>query len=40
MPMGRFEKQRVQLETGEWSMVYSLEIAPARTEIRRPAPYE
>ena len=28
MPMGRFEKQRVQLETGVWSMVYSLEIAP------------
>lgn len=28
MPLGRFEKQRVQLETGQWSMVYSLEIAP------------
>ena len=28
MPMGRFEKQRVQLETGQWSLVYSLEIAP------------
>lgn len=28
MSMGRFQKQRVQLETGEWSMVYSLDIAP------------
>ena len=28
MPMGRFEKQRIQLETGVWSMVYRLEIAP------------
>ncbi|MCY4538014.1 MAG: phosphodiester glycosidase family protein [Chloroflexi bacterium] len=28
MPLGRFEKQRVQHETGGWSTVYSLEIAP------------
>ena len=28
MPKNRFEKQRVQLESGKWSMLYSLEIAP------------
>lgn len=28
MPMGRFDKQRVQLERDQWSLVYSLEIAP------------